>query len=462
MIKKVLIANRGECALAILRTARELGIETLVVYSKADEKQSYIYLADEAVCIGDKFSKDTYLNMDALITCAVEKKCDAIHPGYGFLSESYEFAKRVTEAGLKFIGPSYELIKVMSDKVEAKNIMAKIGVPLAKAYPLNDESKDEVLKICKDIGYPLLLKARSGGGGKGMRRVDSPDEIFHSINLAKAEAKASFGDESIFIEKLIENPRHIEVQILSDGENVIHLFERECSLQRNNQKILEEAPCDFISKDLKKRLYEASLLCAKTISYTGAGTIEYLVDKDEKFYFCEMNTRLQVEHAVTEMITGVDIIKEQFRIASGLGISIKQEDVKILGHAIEVRINAIDPVNDFRPSSGRINFLFTPGGVDTRFESSIYKGFEVPIYYDSMIGKIIVKDKKRLSAIKKLRRAIEETMIGGIETNLGFMYGILLDFDFIRGNINTNFVKLKEKKILDDMKEVSDNVFERS
>ena len=346
----------------------------------------------------------------------------------------------------------------MGDKIQAKNLMEDIKVPVAKAHSLDGESEEEILEICAKIGYPIILKARSGGGGKGMRRVDSPDDLFHKIDLSKAEAKASFGDERIFIEKFIENPRHIEVQVLSDGNKSIHLFERECSLQRNNQKILEEAPCNFISDELKKKLYKASLDCVRATGYLGAGTVEFLVDKDENFYFCEMNTRLQVEHAVTEMITGLDIIKEQFRIASGLGLSISQDDVKVSGHAIEVRINAVDPMKDFAPSSGKINFLFTPGGMDTRFESAIYKGLEITIYYDSMIGKIIVKDHRRLSAIKKLRRAIEETMIDGIETNLGFMYSILFDLDFIRGNISTNFIKEKETSLLKRMKEVRDNV----
>lgn len=462
MIKKVLIANRGECALSILRSARELGIESLVIYSKADANQSYIYLADEAVCIGDKFSKDTYLNMDAIISCAKEKNCDAIHPGYGFLSESHEFAKMVRDEGIIFIGPSPDVIELMSDKIQAKKLMEKIGVPVAKGIPLDKQSEEEILKICEEIGYPILLKARSGGGGKGMRRVDSADEIFHAINLAKAEAKASFGDEKIFIEKLIEQPRHIEVQILSDGDKAIHLFERECSLQRNNQKLLEEAPCDFISNQLKAKLYKASLECVKVTKYTGAGTIEFLVDNDENFYFCEMNTRLQVEHAVTEMITGIDIIKEQFKIASGIGLSINQEDVRCFGHSIEVRINSVDPLNNFMPSSGKINFLFTPGGMGTRFESAIYKGFDIPIYYDSMIGKIIVKDNKRLNSIKKLRRAIEETMIEGIETNLGFMYTLLFDVDFLKGRIHTNYIKDKEEVLINKMKEVAKIVQERS
>lgn len=461
MIKKVLIANRGECALSILRSARELGIETLVIYSKADAYQSYIYFADEAVCIGDKFSRDTYLNMDVIIACAKEKGCDAIHPGYGFLSESHVFAKKVCDEGIIWIGPSPEVIQLMGDKIQAKKQMEEIGVPVAKAHALGEESEEEILRIGDEIGYPLLLKARSGGGGKGMRRVDFGDDIFQAIHLAKAEAKASFGDETIFMEKLIENPRHVEVQVLSDGEKAIHLYERECSLQRNNQKLLEEAPCHFISNDLKEKLYKASIDCIQANHYMGAGTVEFLVDRDENFYFCEMNTRLQVEHAVTEMITGVDIIKEQFRIASGLGLSIDQENVVPSGHAIEVRINSVDPMNQFGPSSGKIDFLFTPGGMDTRFESAIYKGLSLSVYYDSMIGKIIVKDKTRLAAIKKMRRAVEETMIGGIETNLGFMYSILFDADFIRGRVHTHYIQDKEESLLNRMKEVSENVHKR-
>lgn len=456
MLKKVLIANRGECALSIFRTARELGIKTTIVYSKEDEDQAVVYLADEAICIGDRFPKDTYLNINALITAALSSGCDSVHPGYGFLSESYEFAKATEDAGLVFIGPSSDLIRTMSDKIEAKKIMKEAKVPIADGIEVNDKNLKDIKKIAEEIGYPILLKARNGGGGKGMRRVDSSESLMDLIELTKSESQASFGSSEIFIEKLIERPRHIEVQILSDGENAIHLFERECSIQRNNQKIIEEAPCDFISDDLKKRLYEASIRCVTATNYKGAGTVEYLVDQNENFYFMEMNTRLQVEHAVTEMITGVDIIKEQFRIASGLGLNIKQEDVKIDGHAMEVRINAVDTYENFRPSAGEITFFLEPGGMDTRFESSIYKGINVPIYYDSMIGKIIVKDRTRLSAIKKMRRAIEETVIEGIETNLGFCYSILFDFDFIRGNIHTNFINNKETVLIERMREVVD------
>jgi len=457
MLKKVLIANRGECALSIFRTARELGIKTLVVYSKADEDQAVVYLADEAICIGDRFPKDTYLNINALITAAKECGCDSIHPGYGFLSESYEFVKAAEDAGLVFIGPSSSLIRQMSDKIEAKKIMNHANVPIADGIEINDKNINKVKEIAKKISYPVLLKARNGGGGKGMRRVDTESELMDLIELTKKEAEVSFGSSEIFMEKLIERPRHIEVQILSDGENMVHLFERECSIQRNNQKVIEEAPCNFVSENLKEKLYKASLDCVKATNYIGAGTVEFLVDKDENFYFMEMNTRLQVEHAVTEMITGVDIIKEQFRIASGLCISVKQQDIKIRGHAMEVRVNAVDTYENFRPSAGKITFFLEPGGMDTRFESSIYKGVSVPIYYDSMIGKIIVKDNTRLQAIKKMRRAIEETVIEGIDTNLGFCYAILFDFDFLKGNIHTNFINNKETVLIERMREVSDN-----
>lgn len=457
MIKKVLIANRGECALAILRSAKELGIKTVAVYTEVDFKEPIVYLADEAICVGKNFSKDSYLNTEALITTAIQMGCDAIHPGYGFLSENFNFAKSVEKNGLIFIGPPSDVIKAMSDKLIAKNLMNELSIPTVAGSNIKGLCDEEIKLICRKIGYPILIKSRFGGGGKGMRRVDDENKLLELIELTRKEAQNSFGNNEVFVEKFIENPRHIEVQILSDGKNVIHLFERECSLQKNSQKIIEEAPCYFISKTLKEKLYDASIKIAKASNYVGAGTCEFLVDKDENFYFMEMNTRLQVEHAVTEAITGIDIIKEQFRVASNLGISFKQEDVKIDGHSIEVRVNATNPLKDFIPSSGEITFLLTPSGMDTRFESSIYKGSEISVFYDSMIAKIIVKDSTRLNAIKKMRRAIEETIIEGIDTNLGFLYAILFNKDFLRGNIDTSFIEKNQNLIIKEIEEVSNN-----
>lgn len=453
MIKKVLIANRGEVALSILRNCRELGIKTVVVYSTADKDQPAVSFADEAICIGPAKSTLSYLNEVNILTTAIETKCDAIHPGYGFLSENGNFVEKVEECGIKLIGPSSKVIKLMGDKISAKNLMIENNIPTVPGFNEEIKTNEQLYSIANEIGYPILLKASAGGGGKGMRKVSSEEELISAWEMTKKEAKASFSNDAIYIEKFIENPRHIEVQILSDSfGNTLHLFERECSIQRNNQKIIEEAPCQFLSENLIKKILDAAIDCAKACNYEGAGTVEFIVDKDENFYFMEMNTRLQVEHAVTEMITGINIIKEQFRIASGLPIGIKQEDIKKEGHSIEVRVNAQDPLNNFCPQCGEVVFYLPPGGMNTRFESALYKGAEVLPFYDPMIGKIIVKGKTRLSAIKKMRRAIEETIIDGVKTTLGFQYAILHEKDFLRGNIDTGYINKKEKELLEEMR----------
>ncbi|CDZ75484.1 Acetyl-CoA carboxylase, biotin carboxylase [Peptoniphilus sp. ING2-D1G] len=454
MLKKILIANRGEIALSISRNCRELGIETVVVYSEADKDQPAVFFSDESYCLGPARSGDSYLNKDALITIALKTGCDAIHPGYGFLSENADFAEQVEKSGLVFIGPDSDVIKLMGDKIEAKKLVDLHGIPTVPGKNEVIKSEQHLMKSAIELGYPVLLKASGGGGGKGMRRVNSEKELVEAWNVTKREAAVSFLNDSIYVEKFIENPRHVEVQILADNfGNVVHLYERDCSIQRNNQKIIEESPCDFVEKELLEKMYKAAIDCAKACNYTGVGTVEFIV-KDGKFYFMEMNTRLQVEYAVTEMITGINIIKEQIRIASGLKLSFDQSQIKKEGHAIEFRINAQNPINGFSPDCGKVNFYFTPGGKDTRVETFLYTGIEISPFYDSMLGKILVFDKTRLKAIKKMRRAIEETVIDGINTNLGFGYAIFHEKDFIRGNINTNYIRNQEEQLVEQMKAV--------
>ncbi|WP_455256886.1 acetyl-CoA carboxylase biotin carboxylase subunit [Peptoniphilus asaccharolyticus] len=455
MIKKLLIANRGEVALNILRNCRELGIKTVVVYSNVDREQPAVYLADEAICIGEAKSQSSYLNQSNILMAALETGCDSIHPGYGFLSENGDFADKVEKCGLKLVGPISKVMKLMGDKISSKNLMIANGVPTVPGFNRKIENKEELIDIASEIGFPILLKASAGGGGKGMRKVSKDEDLVFAWEMTRKEAMSSFSNDSIYIEKFIENPRHIEVQILADAYgNVIHLFERECSLQRNNQKILEESPCNFLSEDLLSEIRNAAVKCAKACKYEGAGTVEFIVEESGNFYFMEMNTRLQVEHSVTEMVTGINIVKEQLKIASGLPLSITQEDVRKEGHSIEVRVNAQNPLLDFQPQCGEVTFYLPPGGMNTRFESSLYKGAKILPYYDPMIAKLIVKDKTRLGAIKKLRRAIEETIIDGIKTNLGFQYAILHDKDFIRGKIDTGFLKRKEETLLEAMRHV--------
>lgn len=433
MLKKVLIANRGEIAVRIIRACRELGISTVSIYSEADKEALHTQLADYSVCVGPNPSKDSYLNVANILSACILTGCDAIHPGFGFLSENPKFAKMCEECNIKFIGPNSDTISLMGDKSQARKIMKKANVPVVPGYEGKIDSYEEAYKIAKDIGTPIMIKASSGGGGKGIRVVKNLDEFKHNYEAAKSEAMACFGDDRIYIEKYIENPRHIEFQIIADEYgNIIHLGERECSLQKNNQKVLEEAPSTFLNKELREKMGKVAIDAAKAVNYKNVGTIEFLVDKDQNFYFMEMNTRIQVEHPITEMITDVDIVKEQLKIASGIKLNLSQEDIKIQGHAIECRINAKD--------AGTISELNMPSGLGVRVDSAIYCGYTIPPFYDSMIAKLITYGKDREEAIIKMKRSLGEFAIGGVNTNIDFQYEILEHQDFIDGNYDTSFL----------------------
>ena len=433
MLKKVLIANRGEIAVRIIRACRELGISTVSIYSEADKEALHAQLADYSVCVGPNPSKDSYLNVANILSACILTGCDAIHPGFGFLSENPKFAKMCEECNIKFIGSNSDTISLMGDKSQARKIMKKANVPVVPGYEGKIDSYEEAYKIAKDIGTPIMIKASSGGGGKGIRVVKDLDEFKHNYEAAKSEAMACFGDDRIYIEKYIENPRHIEFQIIADEYgNIIHLGERECSLQKNNQKVLEEAPSTFLNKELREKMGKVAIDAAKAVNYKNVGTIEFLVDKDQNFYFMEMNTRIQVEHPITEMITDVDIVKEQLKIASGIKLSLSQEDIKIQGHAIECRINAKD--------TGTISELNMPSGLGVRVDSAIYCGYTIPPFYDSMIAKLITYGKDREEAIIKMKRSLGEFAIGGVNTNIDFQYEILEHQDFIDGNYDTSFL----------------------
>lgn len=462
MLKKILIANRGEIALRIIRACHELGIKTVAVYSEADRDSLFVKFSDEAYAIGKSAPNKSYLDINKLLTVAKGAGVDGVHPGYGFLSESYEFAKRLEEENIKFIGPSADTIKNMGNKTYAIETVKKAGVPTVPGSDGNIKSVEDAIKIAEKIKYPVLLKAASGGGGKGIRRVNDSKEMEKLFNIVKLEAKNSFNDDSIYIEKLILNPRHIEVQILADEYGKVLSFgERNCSIQRENQKMIEECPSPNISDKLRKNLYESAIKAAKACDYKNAGTIEFLVDKDENFYFIEMNTRIQVEHPVTEMVTDIDLIKEQIKIASGLKLKLNQEDVIFKGHAIEARIIAKNPLNNFNSSAGEIKFFHAPGGFNTRFDSDLYTGLCISPFYDSMVGKLIVKDKTRSLAIKKLRRALEETVISGINTNIWYLYTITHNYNFIRGSYDTSFISENEEKFLKVMESFYDKYLER-
>ena len=453
MIKKVLIANRGEIAVRIIRACREMGIETVAVYSTEDADQLHVKISNEAVCIGKPRSSDSYLNMPALMNAAYATGCDAVHPGYGFLAENAEFADLVEQCGMKFIGPSGKIISQMGDKIVARELMEKNGVPTVPGSKGVLENASEAKVLADEIGYPVLIKAAGGGGGKGMRSVFKAEDFEREFENARQEAVSAFQNGDMYLEKLVLNPKHIEIQILADSHgNVIHLGERECSIQRKNQKMIEESPSPFVNSKLREEMGAIAVKAAQACNYVNAGTVEFVVDQEGNFYFIEMNTRIQVEHPVTEMVTDVDIIKEQLRIASGLALKYKQEDIELRGHAIECRVNAERPVMNFMPSTGRVGFYNPPGGMGTRFETYLYNGCKISPYYDSMIGKIIVVGKTRLEAIRKMRRAIEETYIDGIETNLALQYSILHDFDFLRGDYDTGFMEEKLDSMLEMIK----------
>lgn len=441
MIKKVLIANRGEIALRIVRACKELGIQSVAVHSTADTNSMAVRLADESVCIGPPSSKDSYLNIPSILSAAALVNADAIHPGYGFLSENAEFARMVEEHGFKFIGPSAEHIEKMGDKVMAKKTVQALGLPVVPGSKGGVDNVDEAMKIAKESGLPVIIKAASGGGGKGMQVVNSFDELPELFTRARTEAKANFGDDTVYIEKFLANPRHIEIQIFGDSHgNAIHLGERDCSIQRRHQKLVEEAPSPVLSEEARN---EIGMLAANTIQkmgFEGAGTIEFLYENGG-FYFMEMNTRIQVEHPVTEMITGVDLIAEQIRVASGEKLSLRQEDVVLNGHAIELRINAEDPEHDFRPSPGMIAQFHAPGGYGVRFDSAIYSGYSIPPFYDSMIGKLIIHGKTRDECIRRLRRAISETVIDGVKTTLPLHEWILQQGDFLSGDYSIKWLE---------------------
>lgn len=428
MIHKILIANRGEIAVRIIRACRELGIQSVAVYSEADKDALHTQLADEAVCIGPASSKDSYLNMENIISATVNTGAEAIHPGFGFLSENQKFAKLCEECNITFIGPSSEIIRKMGNKTEARNTMIEAGVTVIPGWNQNVESVEEGKKIAAKLGYPVIVKAALGGGGKGMRVAMNEEEFENAYLTARKEAGAAFGDDSVYMEHFIEHPRHVEVQILADSYgNVVHLGERDCSIQRNHQKFIEEAPCKAISEELRARMGEQAVKAAKAVGYENAGTIEFLLENEKDFYFMEMNTRIQVEHPVTEWVTGVDLIKEQIKIASGKKLSFTQEEVKMEGHSIECRINAENPEKNFRPSPGKIENLYLPGGKGIRMDTAIYSGYEIPPYYDSMIAKLIVHGTTREEALRKMRSALGEVIIEGIDTNVDYLYEMISD-----------------------------------
>ena len=445
MFKKVLIANRGEIAVRIIRACREMGVRTVAVYSDIDKEALHAQLADEAVCIGPALAKDSYLNIANILSACVLTGADAIHPGFGFLSENAKFAKMCKECNIKFIGPDYESIELMGNKAKAREVMKAAGVPVVPGYEGTIKDEFEALKIAKEIGYPIMIKASAGGGGKGIRVANNDEEFLLGYKTAKSEAKACFGDDTLYLEKFVKDPKHIEFQILADDfGNIIHLCERECSMQRKNQKMLEEAPSNVLTDDLRNRMGEIAKMAAKAANYKNA--IEFLFDKDNNFYFMEMNTRIQVEHPITEMITGVDLVKEQLKIASGEKLSISQDDIKINGHAIECRINAEDPDHDFRPCPGKIEELCLPGGMGIRIDSAIFAGYKIPHCYDSMIAKVISFAKTRDEAIVKMNRALSEFAVGGVKTNIDFEISILESEEFLKGEYNTSFLAEKMVK----------------
>lgn len=451
MIKKVLIANRGEIAVRIIRACRELGIQTVAVYSTADKNALHAKIADEAVCIGPAPSKDSYLNIRAIISACEITGADAIHPGFGFLSENPSFARTCEKCGITFIGPRAESIEMLGDKAQAKETMKEAGVPVIMGSDGAVGNVHAAHTLARDLGFPVLVKASAGGGGRGIRIVNNDSELEPQIKAAKQEALACFGNDEIYIEKFITNPKHIEIQILADNYGkVISLGERDCSMQRRNQKVLEEAPspASFMNEELRSKMGEAACRAARACGYRNAGTIEFLVDNSGSFYFMEMNTRIQVEHPITEAVTGIDIVKNQLLIASGEHLSINQEDVSVHGHAIECRINAENPQLDFRPSPGKIQSLFIPGGLGIRVDTAVYQGYEIPPYYDSMIGKLIVHGKDRKEAIAKMNWALSEFIVDGVATNVDFQLKLIRTKEFLDGNYDNGF--LNRTDILND------------
>lgn len=441
MIKKLLIANRGEIAVRVMRSCKEMEITSVAIFSEADRTAKHVLYADEAYCVGGAASKDSYLNIEKIIEVAKTHQVDAIHPGYGFLSENSQFARRCTEEGIIFIGPTPETMDAMGDKISARKKMIAAGVPVVPGTEKGLQSVEEAIEVCRNIGYPVMLKASMGGGGKGIRLIHDETEVEEAYNNAKSESLSSFGDDTVYIEKFVEEPHHIEFQILGDTHgNVIHLCERECSVQRRNQKIVEESPSPFVTTHLRKEMGEKAVAAAKAVDYIGAGTIEFLVDKHRNFYFLEMNTRLQVEHPITEEVLGVDLVKEQINVANGLPLRLKQEDIKQRGHAIECRICAEDTEFNFMPSPGIIKQIIEPNGIGVRIDSYVYEGYEIPVHYDPMIGKLIVWAVTRKYAIERMRRVLHEYKITGIKTNISYLRCIMDTPDFVKGKYDTGFI----------------------
>jgi len=441
MLEKVLIANRGEIALRILRACKELGIKTVAVHSSADKDLMHVRLADESVCIGPASATQSYLHVPAIISATEVTDAVAIHPGYGFLSENADFAEQVERSGFTFIGPRAETIRIMGDKVSAIEEMKKAGVPTVPGSdgPL-DDNNERTLSIAREIGYPVIIKAAAGGGGRGMRVVHEESALLKAIYVTKSEAKAAFGNDTVYLEKFLQNPRHVEIQVIGDGQgNAVYLGDRDCSMQRRHQKVVEEAPAPGIPDDVRKEVMETCVRACELMKYRGAGTMEFLYE-DERFYFIEMNTRVQVEHPVTEMVTGIDIVKEQLLIASGQPLSIKQEDIQVKGHSFECRINAEDPKN-FMPSPGKIDLFHAPGGNGIRVDSHIYSGYTVPPFYDSLIAKLISFGSTREEALLRMQNALDEILIDGIKTNIALHKDILRDENFQRGGVNIHYLE---------------------
>jgi acetyl-CoA carboxylase, biotin carboxylase subunit len=441
MFHKILIANRGEIAIRIIRACKEMGIKTVAVYSQADSQSLHVKLADESVCIGPAPSAQSYLNFNAIISAAELTDAEAIHPGYGFLSENANFAEVCEKCGITFIGPSAESMRIMGDKISARQAVIKQGVPILPGTKEGVHSVEEAVRVAKEIGFPVIIKATAGGGGRGMKIVHSQATLPNAFATARAEAQSGFGNPEVYIEKYCEQPRHVEIQILADKHgNVIHLGERDCSIQRRHQKLIEEAPSTVVTPEIRKAMGEAAARAAAAVGYNSVGTIEFLVDKNNNFYFMEMNTRVQVEHPVTEMVTGVDIVREQIRSAAGLPLRYKQEDIQIRGHSIECRINAEDPFK-FTPCPGKITAYHPPGGLGVRVDSFVYDQYSVVPHYDSLIGKLIVHADTREEAIKRMARALDEYIIEGIKTTIFFHKRIMAHKDFIEGNIDTSFLE---------------------
>ena len=448
MIRKILIANRGEIAIRVMRACYEMGIRSVAVFSEADRTSRHVLYANEAECIGGAAASESYLNIEKIIAVAKAHKVDAIHPGYGFLSENAAFARRCAEEGIIFIGPDPQTMDDMGDKIQARIRMMAAGVPVVPGTQEQLQSAEECIRVCREIGYPVMIKASMGGGGKGMRLVHEEKDVVGMYNAAKMEALSSFGDDTVYIEKFVEGPHHIEFQVLGDNYgNVVHLYDRECSVQRRHQKVVEESPSPFLDADLRRRMGEAAVAAARAVGYKGAGTIEFLVDKHKNFYFLEMNTRLQVEHPITEAVVGIDLVKEQILIADGQPLAYRQEDIQQRGHAIECRICAEDTENNFRPAPGVIQQLTEPHGIGVRIDSGVYQGYEIPMYYDPMIGKLIVWATTRQYAIERMRRVLYEYKVTGLVTNIRYLRRIIDVPAFKEGDYDTSFIEANADRL---------------